>query len=60
MTLALSRPRARRLLREDRGATATEYAVMFAVILVVIFVSVQQFGQGLSELYGRINGSIPW
>jgi Flp pilus assembly pilin Flp len=48
------------LLYEDDGATATEYAVLLALILLVIFAAVQQYGQGLNDLYGAVNTQVPW
>ena len=39
---------ARRFGREQHAATATEYAVMLALILVVILVSVSALGTSLS------------
>jgi Flp pilus assembly pilin Flp len=40
---------------DDGGATATEYAVMLALILVVILVSVTTFGNTLGAEYADIN-----
>jgi Flp pilus assembly pilin Flp len=54
------RARFRRLLCEEHAATATEYAVMLALILLVIFVALQQYGQGLYDLYDAVNTQVPW
>lgn len=48
------------LLCEADGATATEYAVMLALILLVIFVALQQYGPGLYDLYDAVNTQVPW
>lgn len=42
-------------LSEEKAATATEYAVMLALILVVIIASVTVLGQTLSSEYEDIN-----
>lgn len=54
------RDRLRRLLCEEAGATATEYAVMLALILLVIFAALQQYGRGLYDLYDAVNTQVPW
>lgn len=48
------------LLCQEHGATATEYAVMLALILLVIFAAVQQYGRGLYDLYDAVNTQVPW
>jgi Flp pilus assembly pilin Flp len=48
----------RRLLRCESAATATEYAVMLALILVVILASVTMFGQTLNAEYGTIHTTL--
>jgi Flp pilus assembly pilin Flp len=47
-----------KLLRCDSAATATEYAVMLALILVVILASVTLFGQTLGAEYGTIHTTL--
>ena len=54
------RARLRRLACEQDGPTATEYAVMLALILVVILAALQQYGQGLYDLYDTVNTQVPW
>jgi Flp pilus assembly pilin Flp len=39
------------LRRDDRGATAAEYALLLALILVVIVVAVKGFGPVLADLF---------
>jgi Flp pilus assembly pilin Flp len=46
----------RRLLRAERAATATEYAVMLALIIVVCLSTVAIMGQSLREsVFGTVN-----
>ena len=45
-----------RLLREERAATAVEYAVMLALLLMVIIGSIVTVGQGTGGLWSS-NGS---
>ena len=46
----------RRLLDDDSGPTATEYAVMLALIVVVCIGSVALMGQSLSDnVFGTVN-----
>lgn len=40
-----------RLLREDQAATAVEYAVMLALILLAIIGAVTQVGSGTNGLF---------
>jgi Flp pilus assembly pilin Flp len=43
-----------RLLSDVRAATATEYAVMLALVLAVIVATVTLFGQSLANAYVTI------
>lgn len=45
----------RGLPNDEHAATATEYAVMLALVLAVIIASVAIFGQGLNTEFGTIN-----
>jgi pilus assembly protein Flp/PilA len=46
----------RRLLRSDEGPTATEYAIMLALIIVVCLGSVTLMGQSLrASVFGTVN-----
>ena len=40
-----------RVLREDEGATAVEYAVMLALILMICFVAITTVGQNTATLW---------
>jgi pilus assembly protein Flp/PilA len=44
--------------RSERGATATEYAMLVGFIAVVIAVSVGFFGSQLSDFYHQISTAI--
>ncbi len=44
--------------RDEGGATATEYAVMLALVLAVIIASVTVFGQSLATQYGTIDTTL--
>ena len=48
----------RPLYRDDRGATAVEYALMVALIAAVIVVSVTALGTKLKTLFSDITSSI--
>jgi pilus assembly protein Flp/PilA len=41
-------------LKEERGPTAVEYAVMLALILVAIFAAVANIGGTTSDMYNDI------
>lgn len=48
----------RRFSDEDQAATATEYAVMLALILVVALGAVTTYGQNLRGLFVSIQGTL--
>lgn len=43
-----------RLGREERGASAVEYAILVGVIVVVVVAALWIFGDQLSEFFGGI------
>ena len=45
------------LLGDDRGATAIEYALMLALIAMVVFVAVQYLGQSTSNAFNSVSFS---
>jgi pilus assembly protein Flp/PilA len=47
-----------RLTDEDRGATATEYALLVALIAIVIAVAVGFFGSQLSSFFHAIGTTV--
>lgn len=42
-----------------RGASAVEYAILMALIAVVIIVAITIFGESVSELFQRSADSVP-
>ncbi len=44
--------------REERGATATEYALLVALIAIVLVVGVGAFGDALNAFFNRIAGTV--
>jgi Flp pilus assembly pilin Flp len=47
-----------RLLRDDQASTAVEYAVMLALILMVIIGSIVSVGQGTGGLWGSSSSAM--
>ena len=47
-----------RFLRHDRGATATEYAMLVVFIALAIAAGAQAFGGGLSAWFSKVGVSI--
>ena len=45
--------RVRNFLRSEEGPTATEYAVMLALIIVVALVAIQTLGQNVSTTFNN-------
>jgi pilus assembly protein Flp/PilA len=45
------------LLGDERGATAIEYALMVALIAMVVFVAVQFLGQSTSNAFSSMSFS---
>lgn len=45
-------------LHDDSGPTAVEYAVMLAMILLVVITSIAAFGQAQNGMWGRIGGDL--
>ena len=46
------------LLCGEESATAVEYAVMLALILMAMFAAVALFGQRQNDLWGNIKGEL--
>ncbi|MDT8442052.1 MAG: Flp family type IVb pilin [Desulfuromonadales bacterium] len=44
-----------RLMRDEEGATATEYAIMIVLILLVAFVAVSLLGGQVERSFNRFN-----
>ncbi|MCP4248721.1 MAG: Flp family type IVb pilin [bacterium] len=49
----------KRFLRSEDGPTATEYAIMLALIAMAVVVAMRQFGEHVSGIYVYIDGTMP-
>jgi pilus assembly protein Flp/PilA len=45
-------------LRQEEGATAVEYAVLLALILVVMMATITQFGAASGGMWGNIDSEL--
>ena len=50
--------RAKSFLKSEDGPTATEYAVMLALIIVVCLTAIQTLGTSVKGVFTDVNGSI--
>lgn len=48
----------KRFLREEDGPTATEYAVMLALVIVVVIASVAALGSKVDAIFTNLNESL--
>jgi pilus assembly protein Flp/PilA len=48
-----------KFLRADDGPTATEYAVMLALIAMVAVAAFGQFGERVSGIYSVVDSTMP-
>ena len=48
----------RRFLHDDEAATATEYAVMIAAILIMVIAGIMSVGNASGGMWGNIDGSM--
>jgi pilus assembly protein Flp/PilA len=48
----------RRFGRDERGATATEYAMLIVFVALAIAVGAQTLGNGINNLYTNITNTI--
>lgn len=46
-------------LRSEDGPTATEYAVLLAVICIGVISALSQFGDHMGNIYTSIDGTMP-
>lgn len=51
--------RVKSFLRSEEGPTATEYAVMLALIIVVALVAITGLGQTVDAMFTNINNTLP-
>ena len=49
----------KRLLADERGATAVEYALLLGTIVLVSVTTLGGFGTGLNNIYNIIDGALP-
>lgn len=49
----------RRFLREESGPTATEYAVMLALIIVICMTAIGGIGTTLDSIFTNLDSSLP-
>lgn len=47
-----------KLLRDDEAATAVEYAVMLALILITIIAAIESVGDGTGALWDKIHNDL--
>ena len=50
--------RAKQFLKSEDGPTATEYAVMLALIIVVAIAAVTSLGEKVSGMFSGVDGSL--
>lgn len=48
-----------RLWREEDGPTATEYAILLAMLVLVAVVAIQGIGSRMMNIYTNIDAAIP-
>ncbi|MHC4066672.1 MAG: Flp family type IVb pilin [Planctomycetota bacterium] len=48
----------KRFLRETDGPTATEYAVMLALIIIVALAAISSLGTKVSQTFSTVDGSL--
>jgi pilus assembly protein Flp/PilA len=50
--------RALDLLRDEQGPTATEYAIMLALLILGVMATIQAIGQSMQAIYEDINAAV--
>ncbi len=50
--------RAKSFLKSEDGPTATEYAVMLALIIVVAIAAVSSLGTKVSQMFSAVDGTL--
>jgi pilus assembly protein Flp/PilA len=48
----------KRFQRDERGATATEYALLIVFIALALALGVQTLGSGLNTLFSQLGGQL--
>ena len=51
--------RMREFLVNEDGPTATEYAVMLALIIIVALAAITLLGQKVNTIFGNVESSLP-
>jgi len=51
--------RAKNFLKNEDGPTATEYAVMLALIIIVALAAITLLGQKVSTIFGNVESTLP-
>ncbi len=51
--------RAKCFLKSEDGPTATEYAVMLALIIIVALAAITQLGTTVSGIFTTVDGQLP-
>ena len=49
-----------KIIREEEGATAVEYAIMVGLIAIVIVIAVQLVGANLNSLFESVLTEMGW
>ena len=49
----------KRFLREEDGPTATEYAVMLALIIIVALAAITLLGQKVNTIFTNVEAKLP-
>ena len=51
--------KARNFLRSEDGPTATEYAVMLALIIIVALAAITLLGEKVETIFSNVNAGLP-
>ncbi|MBU0640810.1 MAG: Flp family type IVb pilin [Planctomycetes bacterium] len=51
--------RAKNFLRSEDGPTATEYAVMLALIIIVALAAITLLGEKVNTIFGNVQTALP-
>lgn len=51
--------KAKQFLRSEDGPTATEYAVMLALIIIVALAAITLLGQKVDTIFGNVEAALP-
>ncbi|MBL8879014.1 MAG: Flp family type IVb pilin [Phycisphaerales bacterium] len=51
--------RAKQFLVNEDGPTATEYAVMLALIIIVALAAITLLGEKVNDIFTNVEGSLP-